>query len=67
MSDVNRYSAIQHPYNGNGNNRFTFHSPDLHFNPPTILPSEMIFDGYIFGKSKGVFSEVINHPKWFIL
>lgn len=67
MSDINRYSAIQHPYNGNGNNRFTFHSPDLHFNPPTILPSEMIFDGYIFGKSKGVFSEVINHPKWVIL
>lgn len=67
MTDVNRYSAIQHPFNGNSNNRFTFHSPDLHFNPPTVLPSELNFDGYVFGKSKGVFSEVINHPKWVIL
>lgn len=67
MSDVNRYSPIQHPYNGSGNNRFTFHSPDMHFNPPTLLPSEMTFDGYIFGKSKGVFSEVTDHPKWVIL
>lgn len=67
MSDVNRYAPIQHPYNGNGNNRFTFHSPDTHFNPPTTLPTEMSLDGYIFGKSKGVFSEVTDHPKWIIL
>lgn len=67
MTNVNRYTTIQHPYNGNSNNKFTFHSPDLHFNPPTILPTEMNFEGYVFGKSKGVFSEVINHPKWVIL
>ena len=67
MTSVNRYNAIQHPFNGNSNNKFTFHSPDLHFSPPTILPTEMTFEGYVFGKSKGVFSEVINHPKWVIL
>ncbi len=48
------------------NNKFTFHSPETDYYKGT-LPSEMSVQGYMFGKSKGVFDEVKDHPKWVIL
>lgn len=64
--DNNRKDTIGHPYAGNANDKFTFHSPETDFYKPT-LPSEMSVQGYMFGKSKGHFNEVKNHPKWVIL
>lgn len=65
-ADKERTSYIQHPFGGSANNRFTFHSPDTHFQKPA-LPSELKVDGYMFGNSRGVFNTVEDHPKWSIL
>lgn len=46
--------------------KFTFESPETDFFRPT-LGSEMKVEGYVFGKSKGYFADVENHPKWVIL
>jgi hypothetical protein len=48
------------------NSKFTFHSPETDYYKST-LPSEMVVQGYMFGKSKGVIDEVKDHPKWTIL
>lgn len=55
-----------HPFASLNNNLFTFHSPDTHFYRPTI-PSEVKFEGYLFGKSSTFFDEVPGHPKYTIL
>lgn len=50
------------------NSKYTYHSPDVHFNnpkPPT--PTEIEFEGYQYGKSRGKFTEIENHPKYVIL
>lgn len=65
-TDENRKTYIQHPYNKTGNCRYTFHSPDFHFNRPDA-PVECKIEGYQHGYSVGCFPEVINHPKWVIL
>lgn len=62
----NRTSLIQHPNNGESNNKFTFHSPDTEFLKPT-LPTELKVEGYMFGNSRGAFDEVEGHSKWVIL
>lgn len=71
FTNSNRNTYINHPFNtnnegGDKNNRWTFHSPDTHFRTPT-LPSEITFEGYQFGKSRGTFREVGDHPKYVIL
>lgn len=64
--DENRYSYVPHPYNSEKNNRWTFHSPDTdYYTKPSA--SFLKVDGYLFGKSKGNFGEVRDHPKWVIL
>ena len=57
---------IPHPYDGDKNNRFTFHSPDYHFDNPDF-GSEIKVESYMYGKSRGVFNEVNDHPRWVIL
>ena len=59
-------SDIQHPFNGKGNNRFTFHSPDTHFYTP-VLPNEMVIEGFQSGLSRGTFAQVDGHAKYVIL
>ena len=61
-----RTAMIDHPYQSNKNNKFTFHSPDTHFVKPT-LPREMKIEGMQYGSSKGVFATVEDHSKWVIL
>lgn len=59
-------NLIQHPFDGERNNRFSFISPDLLLNN-TAIPSEVVFSGYQLGSTKGQFSPVEKHPKWTIL
>ncbi len=62
----NRNNFLQHPYGGQENIKFTFHSPETSFNKPT-LPFEMKVEGYYLGDSRGKFAEVLDHPKFVIL
>lgn len=48
------------------NTTFTFHSPEIHFDKPT-LPFELGFDGYQTGYSSNSFAPLIDHPKYVIL
>lgn len=61
-----RTSFIDHPYSSARNHNFTFHSPETEFSKPT-LPSDLKVEGYLFGKSRGVFADVEDHPKYVIL
>lgn len=65
-SSKERNQLTPHPFGGLKNNRFTFHSPNVHFQKP-VLPQELTMEGYQFGNSRGVFDEVEEHPKWVIL
>lgn len=55
-----------HPFGSTQNNIFTFHSPYIHFNKPT-LTREIAIDGYLMGKGKMFFDEVLDHPTYIIL
>lgn len=59
-------TTIPHPYAGEKNNRYTFLSPDLALNKIAI-PNEVVLTGYQIGKSKNIFPNVDEHPKWTIL
>lgn len=65
-TDNTRSRFVPHPFNGDGNNKFTIISPDLFLNAPT-LPTEVVLSGYQKGASRGQFTEVKEHPKWTIL
>lgn len=64
--DNDNNTLIQHPFQGNGNNKFSIISPDLVYQSPS-LPTEVVLSGYQLGSSKGKFIEVKEHPKWVIL
>jgi hypothetical protein len=55
-----------HPYGSTGNNKFTFHSPNIHFNKPT-LTREISIDGYLVGKGRMFSDEVLDHPTYILL
>lgn len=64
----NNETLINHPFNREGNNRFTFHSPDVHFRTPNIsVGNEMVIEGFQRGYSRGKFSQVEDHSKFVIL
>ena len=63
---TDRNNFIQHPFNSDGNNRFTFHSPENHFTSISGV-GEVKVESYQFGASRGFFSDVEDHPKWVIL
>lgn len=65
-TDSTRSEFVEHPFEGQGNNKFTIISPDLFLNTPT-LSTEMVMSGYQLGNSRGSFPEVKDHPKWTIL
>lgn len=59
---------IDHPHSSDSNNRFMFHGAETHFmNPHPAIPTEIEFEGYQYGKSRGSFQEVLDHPKYVIL
>lgn len=64
--DGNRNNFVNHPYEGEKNESWTFHSPDTDYNKG-ISPSILKVDGYMYGKSRGYFSEVRDHPEYVIL
>lgn len=65
-TDENRDTFIEHPFDSDENNRFTFHSPENHFITYSD-PTEMKVEAYQFGVSSGYFSDIEDHPKWVIL
>ncbi len=64
--DENFDKLVKHQGTNGENKRFSFLSPDTSFNKPD-LPFEMYYEGYFSGTSRGVFSEVDNHPKMIVL
>ena len=64
--DGDRNNFIQHPFDSDGNNRYTFHSPENHFNTLSGV-GEVKVEGYQLGASRGFFSDVEDHPRWVIL
>jgi hypothetical protein len=63
---TDQYHNVAHPFGSLKNNFFTFHSPDTHFEKPT-LPRELYVDSYMFGESLNYFDEVRNHPTYVLL
>lgn len=59
-------TVIQHPYQGERNNKFTYISPDLLYTK-TQLGTEISIQGYLKGTAKSNFTELEDHPKWTIL
>ena len=50
----------------NGNNKYTFHSPETHFFKPS-LTREINFEGYLFGKSSNYIVPVEGHSTYTLL
>lgn len=61
-----REKFLTHPHNGNSNIKFTFHSPEFHFDKPNI-PFELKVEAYYLGESRGKFTQVDNHPDFILL
>ena len=68
-----RSEFIPHPFKTanqgaptKSNYKYTFHSPDTHFNKP-ILPFEMYVESHFIGQSRGSFVAVKNHPLFTVL
>lgn len=63
-NDQNYYlNAFDNEIKLSGNNRFTFHSPDIHFQQPQ-LGTELKIETEEFGVCRGHFVKVDNHPKY---
>lgn len=59
-------SIIQHPYQSEKNNKFTYISPDLLYTK-TQLGTEISIQGYLKGTANSNFTALEDHPKWTIL
>lgn len=57
---------IQHPYNNQRNTKFSLIAPEV-YSGHNYTGTEVAFEGYQLGYSKGEFNEVEDHPKWVIL
>lgn len=66
LNDLTGDSLNNLPYLGNGNKIFTFHSPETHFNKPT-LPFELGLEGYQLGNALNSFEPLRDHPKYVLL
>lgn len=56
----------RHPYSTKANKRFTFHSPDTHFNRPP-LGSAIELELEMYGKGVGMYVPVEGHARYKIL
>lgn len=61
-----RGNFIQHPYNSEGNNKFSIIAPEVYYSRPST-GNEVAIEGYQMGYADGVFREVQEHSKWVIL
>lgn len=59
-------NGIYSTYKTNGNIMYTFHSPNTHFEKPT-LPQEVYIEGFQYGVSTNTFAPFLNHPKYSVL
>lgn len=63
---LDQYNSVTHPFGNAGNNKYTFHSPEVHFFKPS-LPNEINIEGYVYGDSYTVFDTVEDHPTYVLL
>lgn len=61
-----RANFIQHPYDSEGNNKFSIIAPEVYYSQPST-GNEVVIEGYQMGYADGVFREVQEHSKWVIL
>lgn len=61
-----RGNFIQHPYDSEGNNKFSIIAPEVYYSQPST-GNEVAIEGYQMGYADGVFREVQEHSKWVIL
>lgn len=67
--DEERKELIDHPfteYNSGRNNRFSLIAPEVYYNKPSP-PTEIVVDGYMYGKAMSNFVDVEDHSEWVIL
>ena len=65
--DEERKELIDHPFpNSDQNNRFSVIAPEVYYNRPSP-PSEMVVEGYMYGKAMSNFVDVDDHSEWVIL
>lgn len=57
---------LKHPYDSQGNDRFSFISPEVYYNRPRTA-TEITIDGYMYGNAQSKFKTVKGHPEWTIL
>lgn len=65
-TETNRENLGEGAIFGESNRHYTFHSPETDYTK-VGLPSEVSFQGYQYGNSRGNFDQVKQHPKWVIL
>lgn len=65
-ADNSRASFLQHPYASDGNNMFSFCSPDYSFAKPEI-GTELRIEGYQYGQAEGIYTEVEDYPRYVLL
>lgn len=65
-TETNRENLGEGALFGESNRHYTFHSPETDYTK-VGLPSEVSFQGYQYGSSRGNFDQVKQHPKWVIL
>ena len=61
-----RKKLIPHPFGGERNHLFSFLSPDLYLNKPS-LPTEVVLQGFQKGSANQTVVNVEEHPKFTIL
>ncbi|MDR1019039.1 MAG: hypothetical protein LBM02_10115 [Lachnospiraceae bacterium] len=61
-----RKTLINHPFDSEKNNRFSFIAPEIYYNRP-VPPTEVSIEGYMYGNSVGGFKPVKGHSEWVIL
>lgn len=65
--DEDRKELLDHPFsNSDRNNRFSIIAPEVYYNRPAP-PSEMVVEGYMYGKAMSNFVDVEDHSEWVIL
>lgn len=65
-TDGSRSSFLQHPYASDGNNMYSFCSPDYYFAKPD-MGTELKIEGYQYGIAEGIYSEVEDYPRYVLL
>lgn len=68
MADIDALTSIftqKHPYANRGyvNDKYTFHSPETHFNNPS-LGTELRLECEQFGYSQGSYNKVLQHSEY---